>query len=45
MEWVEKFLDDKGAFYINCGSGDGDNNDDENYNENVEAVVLRCSSK
>ena len=35
-EWVEEFLDDKGA------NGD---NDDENYNENMEAVVRRCSSK
>ena len=46
VEWVEEFLDDKGAFYISCGSGDGDNNEDENYYENIiEAVVLRCSSK
>ena len=40
-EWVEKFLDDKGAFY---NGSDGDN-DDENYNENIEAVVRIGSSK
>ena len=43
-EWVEEFLDDKGAFYNGSESDDGDN-DDENYNENMEAVVRRCSSK
>ena len=43
-EWVEDFLDDKGAFYNGSESDDGDN-DDENYNENMEAVVRRCSSK
>ena len=41
-EWVEEFLDDKGAFYNGSESDDGD---DDNYNENVEAVVCRCSSK
>ena len=30
-EWVEEFLDDKGAFYNGSESDDGDN-DDENYN-------------
>ena len=43
-EWVEGFLDDKGAFYSGSESDDRDN-DDENYNENMEAVVRRCSSK
>ena len=43
-EWVEEFLDDKGAFYNGSESNDGDN-DDENYNENMEAVVRGCSSK
>ena len=43
-EWVEKFLDDKGAFYNGSESDDGDN-DDEYYNENIEAVVRICSSK
>ena len=42
-EWVEEFLDDKGAFYTGSESDDGDN--DENYNKNMEAVVCRCSSK
>ena len=43
-EWVDEFLDDKDAFYNGNESDDGDN-DDENYNENMEAVVRRCSSK
>ena len=43
-EWVERFLDDKGAFYNDSESDDGDNRD-ENYNENIKAVVRRCSSK
>ena len=43
-EWVEEFSDDKGAFYNGSENGDGDN-DDKNYNENIEAVVRRCSSK
>ena len=43
-EWVEEFLDDKGAFYNGSESDDGDS-DDEKYNENMEAVVHRCSSK
>ena len=41
-EWVEEFLDDKGAFY---NGSESDDVDDDNYNENVEAVVCRCSSK
>ena len=43
-EWLEEFLDDKGAFYNDIGSDDSDN-DEENYNENIGAVVHRCSSK
>ena len=43
-EWVEVFLGDKGAFYNGNESDDGDN-DDENCNKNLEAVVSRCSSK
>ena len=43
-EWVEESLHDKGAFCNDSESDDGDN-DDENYNENMEAVVRRCSSK
>ena len=39
-EWLDEFLDNKGAFYNGSES-----NDDENYNENVGAVVRRCSSK
>ena len=41
---VRKFLDNKSAFYNGSESDDSDN-DDENYNENIEAVVCRCSSK
>ena len=41
-EWLKEFLDDKGAFYKGSESDDSDN-DDENYNENIEAVVRRCS--
>ena len=41
-EWLEEFLDDKGAFYNGIESGDSDNGD-ENYNENKGAVVRRCS--
>ena len=44
QQWVERFLDDKGAFYNDNESDDGDNHD-ENYNENMKAVVRRCSSK
>ena len=43
-EWLEEFLDNKGAFYDGSESDDSDN-DDENYSENTEAVVRRCSSK
>ena len=43
-EWLEEFIDDKGAFYNGSESDDSDN-DDENYNENIEPVVRRCSSK
>ena len=43
-EWVEEFIDDKGTFYNDSESDDGDN-DYVNYNENMEAVVRRCSSK
>ena len=43
-KWVKIFLDDRGAFQSDIESDDGDNND-ENYNENMEAVVCRCSSK
>ena len=43
-EWVEEFIDDKGTFYNGSESDDGDN-DYVNYNENMEAVVRRCSSK
>ena len=42
-ERLEEFLDNKGAFYNGTESVDSDN-DDENYNENIEAVVRRCSS-
>ena len=41
---LEEFLNDKCAFYDSRESHDTDN-DDENYNENVVAVVRRCSSK
>ena len=43
-DWVEEFIDDKRAFSNGSDSDYGDN-DDENYNENMEAVVRRCSSK
>ena len=43
-EWLEEFLDDKGAFYDGSESDDSAI-DDENYTENIEAVVRRCSSK
>ena len=32
-EWLEEFLEGKGAFYNGSESDDSDN-DDENYNEN-----------
>ena len=40
QEWVEEYLDDKDAFYNGSESDDGDN-DDENYNENMEALVRK----
>ena len=43
-EWLGEFLDDKGAFYDVSESDDIENNDDD-YTENIEAVVRRCSSK
>ena len=43
-EWSEEFLDDKGAFCNGFESDDIDN-DDENYNKIIGAVVHRCSSK
>ena len=43
-EWLEEFLDNKSAFYNGSESDDSDN-DDENCNENIEAVVRRFSSK
>ena len=43
-EWLKAFLDDKSAFSDGSESDDSDN-DDENYNENIEAFVRRCSSK
>ena len=43
-KWLEEFLDDKAAFYSGIESDDS-GNEDENYNENIGAVVRRCSSK
>ena len=43
-EWLEEFLDDKRVFYNGFESDDNDY-DGENYNENVGAVIRRCSSK
>ena len=43
-EWLEEFLDDKGAFDDGTECDDSEN-DDENCTENIEAVVWRCSSK
>ena len=43
-EWLEEFLDDKRVFYNGFESNDNDY-DGENYNENVGAVIRRCSSK
>ena len=42
-EWLEEFLDDKSAFY-NCSKTDDSDNDDENCNEHIEAVIHRCFS-
>ena len=38
-EWLEEFLDSKGAFYNGNESDDSDN-DDENYNENNERQAV-----
>ena len=43
-EWLEEFLDDKRVLYNGFESNDNDY-DGENYNENVGAVIRRCSSK
>ena len=43
-EWLEEFLNDKGAFYDGSES-DNSESDDDNYTENIEAIVRRCSSK
>ena len=43
-EWLEKVSDEKGAFYY-CSENDGSENDDDNYTENIEAVVRKCTSK
>ena len=43
-EWLEEFLDDKGAIYNRVESDDSDY-DHESYNENMGAVVHRCSSE
>ena len=43
-EWLEEFLDNKGTFYDGSES-DINESDDDNYTENIEAVVCRCSSK
>ena len=42
-EWLEEFLDSKGPFCNGIESDDDD--DDENHNENIGAVVRRCSPK
>ena len=39
QESLEELLNDKGPFYNDS------ENDDENYTENIEVVVRRCSSK
>ena len=43
-EWLEEFLDNKVALYDGSES-DYSENDNENYAENIEAVVRRCSSQ
>ena len=43
-EWLEEFLDDKGAFY-DVSESDDSENDGKNCAENIEAVIRRCSSK
>ena len=42
--WLEEYLDDKAVFY-NSSENDDSDTDDENYNENIEVVLCRCSSK
>ena len=44
-EWLEEFLDDKGAFYNGIESDDSDNGDKnyKNYNKNSRANVLQNS--
>ena len=42
--WLQELLNDKVAFY-NGRESDDSENDDENYTENIEAIVCRCSSK
>ena len=46
-EWLEEFLDNKGAFHNGTGGNESDDseNDDKNYNESIEVVFRRCSSK
>ena len=45
-KWLELFLDNKSAFSSGSESDDSDIDiDDENYNENIEAFVRRCSSE
>ena len=43
-ERLEEFLDNKGTFHNGSESDDNENHE-ENYNENIEAVACRCSSK
>ena len=46
-EWLEEFLDNKGAFHNGTDGNESDDseNDDKNYNESIEVVFRRCSSK
>ena len=41
-EWLEELFNNKRAFYDGSEGDDSDNND-EDYNANIEAVVHRCS--
>ena len=43
-QWLEEFLYDKATFY-NGSENDDSENDDENYNEKIEAVARGCYSK
>ena len=43
-EWLEAFLEEKSAFSDGSERDDSDH-DDEDYNENIEAFIRRCSSK